>query len=281
MDSKEEMPLTDEHGNRDAHTNGPSPAPSDVEQRLAQHDPQLVFDLARIIDLGDTSDVRALGEALWAIEVLRIEDQGLRERLRVGLFTLAIALRDDRRASTRPLIYSALRRYATLVDERNVDSLLAFLTEADDAATRQCALQCVQTVFFRSPPTLPHDALIQRIGELVERYLHPDVLVDPAMRSLAANAAVALSVASPATAEDVARRIHSLRRPGLRALVASKWSEMLGTFEHHAARLAEHEQNRETCKEHGHVPDMASTFRSGNNLNCHHCKRCGEVVEGK
>ena len=84
-------------------------------------------------------------------------------------------------------LWSAVRRYAALVDESRAETLLEFLRREDDAATRQMALQAIRKIFFRAAPTTAQDRLVARLRELIETCLHADVVVDATMRALAAN----------------------------------------------------------------------------------------------
>lgn len=210
---------------------------SGLEARIGDGDATLPAELIARLASPDRAlaDLTSLGETLWALEVLHIEEPALRKALADALLTLALRLRDDRRAAATPALWSALRRYATLIDSNASAVLMEFLREDDDASTRQLALQCIQTSLFRELPSRVSTDLVDRVRQLCERYLHPDVLVAPAMRSLAANAAVAFSVLAPEEAQGIAEWVRSLRRPGLRALVASKWTEMVASRDEAAA----------------------------------------------
>jgi hypothetical protein len=173
-------------------------------------------------------DLASLSEALWALELAEIDDPADRERLAPALFDLAVKLRDDARARATPTLWSALRRFATVVSASAAEQLLAFLREEDDADARQLALQCVQTVFFlRGAASDEATALTERVRQLHDLYLRADILIDPKMRALAANAAVALSALAPDSAVAIARRVHELARPGVTRLVAQKWRAMV------------------------------------------------------
>ena len=181
-------------------------------------------------------DVADLRDALESLELGELDERELRARVAQRLVAIARYLRDDDRAATRPLLWSALRRVATLIPAEDAGFFAEFLRTLDDADTRQAALLSLQSVFFNRLPAEGIDAsLVARVRTLFDTYLHPDILVDARMRALGANAAVTLSVLAPSDASNVAARVQSDGGPSVRALVASKWRDMLAQRQDAAA----------------------------------------------
>jgi hypothetical protein len=114
-----------------------------------------------------------------------------------------------------------------VVDEASACSLIEFLRDDDDASTRQIALQCIQSIFRRAPPRVDVEPLLLRLRVLAEHILVRDVLINAQIRSLAANVVGALSALAPSELPLLAATVRELGKPGVRALVETKWRSMM------------------------------------------------------
>ncbi len=94
----------------------PDAPPRDVK-RVREVDASLPKDLVAAVEISNTDDLNELQDVLWALEMIDINDDDLRKRLAIALLDLAIKLRDDSRGAATPALWSAVRRYAALVDE--------------------------------------------------------------------------------------------------------------------------------------------------------------------
>lgn len=91
---------------------------------------------------------------LLATEHMDFLDSGQRSQIRQRLLTHAAALTDEIHPRSRLAQEAALRRYASLLDEkRDIGAISTFLQSKYSLRCRQVALQAVQNVFRQRPPT--------------------------------------------------------------------------------------------------------------------------------
>lgn len=153
-----------------------------------------------------------------AAEHSQVSEPALRARLCAALRGSALALR----GTTRPeVLWSALRRYASMVPVEEADSLLDFLRPEDAPTTIQVALQGVFSVFTRPGvdfKTAARDRLRARVGALARSLIGPSAAIRPddaALALCAYEAAAALDDPElpdlRASLEDLGRRYLSDR----------------------------------------------------------------------
>ncbi|MCX7424173.1 MAG: hypothetical protein NTW96_00825 [Planctomycetia bacterium] len=108
---------------------------------------------------------------------------------------LARGLRHGRKAGTEHVVWSAMRRFASLLPPEEVGSLLEFLDREGSVDTRMVALQCVARLFEGAPPadTASVEPLANRVAELAEKFLDPDVFSSGENSGIARWAVVALA----------------------------------------------------------------------------------------
>jgi hypothetical protein len=180
------------------------------------------------IEAFESLELQELGDLLYEIEMAHIDEHDLRLRLEGVLLAVAIKLRGNPDPVANLALWSALRRFGSLVRTSTclIDRLVEFLRPEDDVMTRMAALHCVGAIFYLESPSEDRRALRERIEELVDSYFSADLNPRASMCALAATAIVALSALIPVRTSDLARRVRDLGRPGVSALVRSSWNEM-------------------------------------------------------
>jgi hypothetical protein len=172
--------------------------------------------LDELIDRGD-ADVpafavgeleRAHEDRAWCdglivgTERVIVKEPWLRERLTRSLLEHARALRGS---GATPVLWAALRRYATLVPAKHAETLIEFLDDRPPHLnlTHQVVFQCVANVFSVSPPAddAPLDALRARVAGLATAYLRAEPLGSGDEASLAMTAFVAAAALGSAELE--------------------------------------------------------------------------------
>lgn len=120
---------------------------------------------------------------LAAVEQTQFMDPELRTRVTAALLKHARVLRDE---GGGPVLWCAIRRYASMVPVEHSDTLLEFMRSDDDVKTIQVALQGIHNIYEveASPDCPARDRLRERVHALaVER-------IDPAVARTSADAAM-------------------------------------------------------------------------------------------
>lgn len=140
---------------------------------------------------------RAENDHLWRNELIfAAEHADFRGDGRMRMAALLLKYANNLLGSAKPdtvsAIWSALRRYTSLVGREGIAALAEFLSPAHAVGTKQVVLQSIQRVFMAGPPTDPlHpslSALTQRVSELTRKYIDCDWLTPGENTSLAVNA---------------------------------------------------------------------------------------------
>jgi hypothetical protein len=155
---------------------------------------------------------------IFATERLDVRDPAQRETLKKLLHRHASSLLRSGRFQSESALWATIRRYGSLVDENEVQTLQPFLDGKSSIATRQVTLQAIHSIFQQSPPKQCEGlaGLTARVQELANKYVDPDLLVSPENTSLALNAAIALSALG---ASSSARLTAKLKESGNRWLI--------------------------------------------------------------
>lgn len=125
---------------------------------------------------------------------------------------LARRLRHGRKAGTEHVVWSAMRRFASLLPPEEAGSLLEFLDRVGSVDTRMVALQCVARVFEAAPPadTAAIETLARRVAELADKFLDPDVFSGGENSGIARWAVIALAALGNPGLPDTLKRVQSL-----------------------------------------------------------------------
>jgi len=147
-----------------------------------------------------------------AAELLRIEDEAQRARLRDALKLQIEALLDE--GVEGPVLWAAVRRYGTLIAATETDLLCRLLAPERPIATRQVALQTLEQLFLL--PGTQAEAVTPRLRDAVVAPLSEALAKEPASRSPEQDALL-LNALSVCTALGDERAIEGGRRLGEQA----------------------------------------------------------------
>jgi hypothetical protein len=178
--------------------------------------------------LDSHADHATLLQILGNVEDLDFEDLGHRARLAPALYQAALSLR-ERPSTHEPLVWSALRRFASLAPEKDIALLVRFMGDENRIHTRICALQCVQHAFYGQDPQTPVDArLAERLEHLCVENLTAEILDNHDVQHsvLALNAAVSFTILKPEEIPSIAQHLRALDVPFAHRFAANKWLEI-------------------------------------------------------
>ena len=163
---------------------------------------------------------------LYATEQIQFEDPSERAALKDCLHEHALSLLQSGRVRSESALWAAIRRYASIVPEDEVALLQPFFGERASVATRQVALQAVQTIFHAAAPRDADSlsALRDRICDLAEKTVDPDLLVSPEIASLALNAFLALAAVGDSRAVRLATRLKATGKGWLLSAAFRLWT---------------------------------------------------------
>ncbi len=151
---------------------------------------------------------------IFAVEHTQVTDPALRERLVASLLRHALALRDEGREGP---LWSAVRRYASMVPVEASDGLLAFLRPEDVATTKQVALQGIFNIFSVERPRAcdARDRLRERVHSLAVEPRPSSDSVTPEIAALTFCSVQAAAVLEDPDLEVVVAGLEALNRPRL------------------------------------------------------------------
>ncbi len=212
--------------------------PSDRVQALQEC---LLADNSRAVDLIvdelDRDDVPAdwRDALVYAAENVHFKDPNQQARVRARLRELALELRETSRAGVEHVVWSALRRFSSLLPREEANDLLEFLDRKGVVDTRMVALQCVSRVFHAGPPSDPaaFEPLAGRVAEYGKKFLDPDVFAGGENSSIARNAVLALAALGSPRLEGCVDRVNALDRRWLSRQVRRQLQELLDTWKGH------------------------------------------------
>lgn len=167
-----------------------------LTELVEREDPGVASYVANELHCPDLAP-EARAALVLAAERAQCFDPTTRAALKAGLLAHAVALRDA--TEGRPL-WAAIRRFASLVPIDESDELLSFLRDEDAHATKQAALQAIQSIFTTevAPESRAVIRLRERVHSLAATLLTPACVTQPANASLALQAfCAAASLADP------------------------------------------------------------------------------------
>jgi len=211
---------------------------SEIEAELAWtngFDPDAAMRAFLAADAGDdTSDAPRIDALLAALtrldrplderrqllalaERVDVTNAGQRAALADALIAHARLLRDTDDAAADPPLWSALRRFASLVGPERAPELLAFMRPTDGATTRQAALLGVHSILeLRDMSGGPAaDGLRQRLAGLAGKYLDLDWLTSGQNGALATAALTAAVLAETTNSRALVEQAVGLGRDRL------------------------------------------------------------------
>jgi len=167
----------------------------------------IVEELSRPGLAGDWRDA-----LVFAAENAHFSTPDQRAIVSARLRQLALELRENAPAGTEHVVWSAMRRFASLLPAEQADSLLEFLERRGAVDTRMVALQCIARVFEKEPPSdiLDRDALMRRVAEYADKFLDPDIFAGGENSAIARNAVAALAALGSAKLEGCIQRAEAI-----------------------------------------------------------------------
>ena len=209
--------------------------PSDRVQALQEC---LVADNSRAVDIivdelcrDDVSD-EWRNAIIFAAENVYFEHPAQQAKVRSRLRELALELREISQAGTDHVVWSAMRRFSSLMPPEEANDLVEFLDRKGVVDTRMVALQCVARVFHAGPPSdiATLEPLTQRVAEYAQKFLDPDVFAGGENSSIARNAVLALASLGSPKLQDCAARVNALGRRWLSIQVPRQLEELLDSW---------------------------------------------------
>ncbi len=160
------------------------------------------------------------------------------------LRAIALELRLDRRPGVEQVVWSALRRYGSLIESGAIHEMLPLLEPTGYVDTRLLALGCIARVFETRPPreASAFQELKDRAFAIADKLLDPDVFTSGEISAIAIQAVVVLSILGDARALECAAKAKALKREWvLRKLrrrleaISQDWTEENPRVEGHSA----------------------------------------------
>lgn len=175
----------------------------------------LAQQLAAELHAGPQADASWQEALLLAAERTQFVDAALRSKVQELLLEHARLLREHTGGRAQQPLWTALRRYATMIPATRVGDFLEFLRDADAPLTRQVALQGIQSVFSLMPPAagLAVAPLRERVHALALHYLQPERTNTSENRTLAVNAFRAALALDDPDAPALLEALVQLREP--------------------------------------------------------------------
>ncbi|MBN2476361.1 MAG: hypothetical protein JXB62_17240 [Pirellulales bacterium] len=172
---------------------------------------------------------------VYAAENVHFKDSAQQARIRARLRELALELRDVSQPGTEHVVWSAMRRYTSLMPPEEANDLAQFLDRKGVVDTRMVALQCIARVFQLGPPAdaATLDPLARRVAEYAAKFLDPDVFGGGTNSSIARNAVLALAVLGSPELEACVGRVNALGRRWLSRQVRRQLQELLDGWRGH------------------------------------------------
>lgn len=211
-----------------------------LDELVERENPDVPAYIASQMQIGELQpSVRSA--LVFAAERSQCFEPDVRAALKEGLLAQAIALRDA--GEERPL-WSAVRRFASLVPVEEVDALLSFLRDEDQPTTLQVALQGIQHIFSVDLPRryAAVERVRERVHHLATKFISPAYLAPHSGgASLALQLFCAAAALLDAQLSSLGERLLQLHRPYL----VSRATEFLHTLELAWARAHEVEPRAE------------------------------------
>jgi len=169
---------------------------------------------------------------VYAAENVHFRDAEQQVGVRLRLRELALELREVSRPGVERVVWSAMRRFSSLLSPEKANDLLEFLDRKGVVDTRMVALQCVARVFQDRPPwdTATLEALERRVAEYAEKFLDPDVFGGGENSSIARNAVLALASLGSPRLRDCVVCVNALGRRWLSRQIRRQLQALLDTW---------------------------------------------------
>lgn len=153
-----------------------------------------------------------LTSLVFAAEDVRFPEQEQQHQAASRLRAIGLELRQRSDITSEQAVFSAVRRFASLIPEENADDLVDFLTHRGDIDTRLIALQCVSYIFDAKPPSTAAmvQSLRDRLFSLASKFLDTDVLVPGETSAIAEQVVIGLAATGDDRLDGCIAKVKSL-----------------------------------------------------------------------
>lgn len=179
---------------------------------------------------------------IYAAEDARVTNEREQPRLCNRLRELALDLRQRSEPHLERVVWTAVRRFASLIPEERARDLVDFLHQKGQVDTRLVALQGVVHIFEAAPPDSLGDLqpLADRIFQLSSKLIDPDIMTAGETSAIAEKGMHALAALGDPRLEDCLSKLDSLSWQWLSRQVLDDLNELKSGWESRDPNLATH-----------------------------------------
>ena len=179
---------------------------------------------------------------IYSAEDIRLPEASDRQRLCTRLREIALDMLEQLPPAEASVVWSAIRRFASLVPEERAGELVTFLYQKSQIDTRLVALEGVVTVFHSAPPAtlMGVERLSDRIFELTNKVIDSDIMTAGEISAIAEKGIHALAAIGDHRLEAALSKLKSLGWQWLRVQVRADLCELKTSWEEREQQLASH-----------------------------------------
>jgi len=177
---------------------------------VADNDSAACFVLTELAK--DQPNYEWLTSLVFAAEDVRFPEQEQQQQAASRLRTIGLELRQRSDVTSEQAVFSAVRRFASLIPEEDANGLTEFLTNTGNIDTRLIALQCVSYIFEARPPRGADmvKSLRDRLFSLSNKFLDADVLVPGETSAIAEQVVCGLAATGDDRLDDCTTKVKNL-----------------------------------------------------------------------
>ena len=187
---------------------------------------------------------------IYAAEDVRFPNEKDQVRLCNRLRELALVLRESSEPNIERVVWTALRRFASLVAEERANELTEFLYQRGQVDTRLVALQGIVHIFEIAPPQQLKDCqpLADRVFELSSKLIDPDVMTAGETSAIAEQGILALGTLGDHRLKTCLEKLDALRWQWLSQRVLEDLEELRNQWVGSEHDLASHSAFLQLCR---------------------------------
>jgi hypothetical protein len=166
----------------------------------------------------------------------------IRDQVCDRLLVIALSLRGSSMPGIEKVVWSAMRRIASILRPTQANQFLPFLERQSVVDTRSVALLCIGRLFEPAPP-----ASAEMVSDVADRafafalkFLDPDVFTAGEFALIAQNAVLALAALGDKRLEEAISFVSSLQRRWLNAQIRRRLEELLYSWKSRDASIVCH-----------------------------------------
>ena len=189
-----------------------------VGQRLVMsgvRDPQFIIDAFRSQFWSQEQDLEEKATFILAVEKSQFTNPQVRQAVKSQLRTAAEMLWHTQDRRWEPIVWSAIRRYASMLLRPEVGTLGEFLDWTGAIDARQVTLQAIQNVFAVAPPPTGNEwrDLGDRVFQISKAALRPARLSPGKPAALAMNAVAAVAAVGDERLQECVQTVRAWDQP--------------------------------------------------------------------